>query len=125
MAASSAFGMRRRHHSKLNMAAEIDVDLWCPFCPLHPYLSLPSRCICKLCTQYGVQTTRTVFFTETCRVHTAITLYSKENCSTSILKPTKEETSLSKGWTDKVVHQDGLYVSIKMEQECLFLQTPF
>lgn len=62
--ASSAFGMLRRHHSKLNVAAQIDVDLWCPSCPLHPYLSSPSGCICKVCTQYKVPTTHAVFFTE-------------------------------------------------------------
>ena len=45
--ASSAFGMATRHHSKLNVSAQIDVDLWCPSCPLHPYLSSPSGCICK------------------------------------------------------------------------------
>lgn len=36
-----------------------------PSCPLHPYLSLPSGCICKVCTQYEVPTTHTpIFFTK-------------------------------------------------------------
>lgn len=62
--ASRAFGMLRRHHSKLNVAAQIDVDLWRTSCPLHPYLSSPSDCICKICAQYKALTTHAVFFPE-------------------------------------------------------------
>lgn len=38
-----------------------DVDLWCRSCPLHPYLSSPSRCICKVCSHHKVPTTHAVF----------------------------------------------------------------
>lgn len=62
--ASSAFGMLRRHHSKRNVAAQIDSDLWGPSCPLHPYLSSPSDCIYKVCAQYKALTTHAVFFPE-------------------------------------------------------------
>lgn len=35
-AASTALRVLKRYHSKLNVAALIDVDLWCPSCPLQP-----------------------------------------------------------------------------------------
>lgn len=59
-----SWGKQRRHHSKLNVAAQIDADLWWPSCPLHLYLSLLSGYICKVCPQYETLTTHSLSMTE-------------------------------------------------------------
>lgn len=64
LSASIAFRILKKHQSKRNVAAQKDVDLRHPSCPLHLDLSSPSGCICKVYSRYEVSTTRALCLAE-------------------------------------------------------------